>query len=93
MTDDWRRVDDEVLLTGACYNCGIPADEMPDSLEHWLVQLVPIPYITDPIRQGITRCPNDPHCPGHPVEQRLYCVACREAGNVPKGGELPKEGD
>ncbi len=87
MTDDWRRVDDEVLLTGACYHCGIPADEMPDSLPNWLVHLVSISSITDPIRQGTRFCPGDQHCPGHPVEQRLYCLTCQEAGHIPSSGQ------
>jgi hypothetical protein len=72
-----------------CTGCGIPVDEMPDTVAEWRVQAIPIEELTDPTCQGYVRCSNEPQCPGHLVERRMFCVRCQEE----KKHEVPAHPD
>lgn len=70
----------EVLLLGVCDGCLIPADECPDTLAHWVIQIVTVDEANVLPGQEYIRCGTEPQCPGHPVERKLYCLACQKEG-------------
>ena len=82
MTDvpgSWQQDNNgNVGLIGACYSCHTPADEWPETLELWVVQLIVIDTITDPSNQRTLKCTDERHCPGHPIETHLFCLACQK---------------
>ncbi len=71
---------EQLEVTDFCTGCGIPAEEMPDSVASWVSQITQIDELTDPTCQGYIKCENTPECPGHLVERKLFCTSCQKEG-------------
>ena len=79
--DTWRPDNNGIVgLLGTCYTCHTPADEWPDTLNYWVIQMVAIEDITDPDNQQLIRCSSERECQGHPIERHLFCIECQKEG-------------